>query len=149
MILVTNGTNSHIHHRLDLYVSEYAVAAHNGHKHDLQLAPITIARSGKCLTMGVLHIHGQLQLWMRDFHRGTGGGFSNDDELVWHQARALGPVWNKVAVYFQPADNVTVQPLLHSEYDGSLISGTIPVAIDNIQVTDGPCHWNKGKSYFE
>ena len=116
----------------------------DGHTHDLQLPPITIAGSGTCITMEVLHIHGQLQLWVIDIQGRTGVGFSNDDEHIWHQARSLDPVWNKVMVYLQPADNVTVWPLLHSKYDAFQIEGAIPVAIDNIRVTDGPCHRSKG-----
>ena len=134
---------------LELYVCVPALALtahmmpHKGY-HDLQLPAVTVTDSGKCITMEVLHIHGQLQLWVRDSHSRTVEGFNIDDKLVWHQAHALGPVWNKVSVYLQPADDVTVQPLLHSEYDGSLTHETIPVAIDNILVTDGPCYWNQG-----
>ena len=111
--------------------------------HELMLPPIAVTSSGRCISMDVLHLQGQLQLLASDIQGRTSGKFSNIDELVWHQAGPLGPVWNRVSVYLQSTENITVQPLLHNKYNRNLKSGQISVSIDNVLMTDGTCQNEK------
>ena len=113
---------------------------------ELLLPDISVSDSEKCIAMDVLHASGHLRLWVKHISEHPARNANISAHLVWLQSSQTDVIWAKIYIQLEKLAEKRAQPLLQLEGYNTLSSnGKVALAIDNVNITNGPCINAQGK----